>query len=550
MNKGLRLIKKNLALILVLLLSIENFAAVVGDNDGAAFITKAEFDSLKNNFQAQIDQYNTSIDSKIDGAIAEYLSGMNVAKSSTEKFFDGNGAKVLVCDTAEIDDLKWGKFGLELEHKTFYCGPWSDSYGWYGALGLLWWKAERTARSPFECFRYNKTTKKLIAYSDDLEVTYKTNRSVAKFTNFTLHTTTDTSSTFGLRWHSVGSVYYQPIPQTSEAAARTWIWNNIRSNTLTEDMENYNTYNTYLHSPNWFDVWASGVNISSMGTVSGATHQWDLSDELIINNESKILTIFDDTSNDKENMLWTPASATQVSIELGALKSDGHPTDDDFEFAINYDKDGRTLRYDTPGSAGVSLTASKLWGLNTNQSKYFKYGTTLTWSSKNDTTGSYPSSYSADYWYEPYFENSKEYSKNIINASATNALLNTYGTYGWAGKIVEGIPVAEVTAGDEVSFDITLPDELVLGFMTVPFSVGTKVKDVPARADLEIIIDGTQVTTHASKLVSAGMHKVTLKYNGVDKSAIFFKIGRPAADDGKSDRYLVTLPTEFVRTSY
>ena len=63
-------------------MSIESFGAVVGDNDGSAFITKAEFDSLKNNFQSQIDQYNTSIDSKIDGAIASYLSGITLEKKS------------------------------------------------------------------------------------------------------------------------------------------------------------------------------------------------------------------------------------------------------------------------------------------------------------------------------------------------------------------------------------------------------------------------------------------------------------------------------------
>ena len=63
-------------------MSINSFGAVVSDNDGSAFITKAEFDSLKNNFQSQIDQYNTSIDSKIDGAIAGYLAGVNIAKES------------------------------------------------------------------------------------------------------------------------------------------------------------------------------------------------------------------------------------------------------------------------------------------------------------------------------------------------------------------------------------------------------------------------------------------------------------------------------------
>lgn len=60
------------------LLCIESFAAVVSDNDGSAFITKSEFDSLKNNFQAQLDSYNTSIDSKIDNAIASYLSGITM----------------------------------------------------------------------------------------------------------------------------------------------------------------------------------------------------------------------------------------------------------------------------------------------------------------------------------------------------------------------------------------------------------------------------------------------------------------------------------------
>ena len=90
MNKASRLIKRYVALILVLLFSIESFAAVVGDNDGAAFITKAEFDSLKNDFQSQLDRYNSSIDNKIDGAIASYLSGISVAKQSSPRILVDN----------------------------------------------------------------------------------------------------------------------------------------------------------------------------------------------------------------------------------------------------------------------------------------------------------------------------------------------------------------------------------------------------------------------------------------------------------------------------
>ncbi len=89
MNKLYRLIKRRLALVLVLLLSIESFAAVVGDNDGAAFITKAEFDSMKNDFQSQLDRYNSSLDNKIDGAIAAYLSGVRVGKTNVLAFVGG-----------------------------------------------------------------------------------------------------------------------------------------------------------------------------------------------------------------------------------------------------------------------------------------------------------------------------------------------------------------------------------------------------------------------------------------------------------------------------
>ena len=90
MNKASRLIKRYIALILVLLFSIESFAAVVGDNDGAAFITKAEFDSLKNDFQSQLDNYNSSIDNKIDGAIASYLAGINIrTRSSANIIYSG-----------------------------------------------------------------------------------------------------------------------------------------------------------------------------------------------------------------------------------------------------------------------------------------------------------------------------------------------------------------------------------------------------------------------------------------------------------------------------
>ena len=84
MKNSTQLLRRILATFLVVLISINSFAAVVGDNDGAAFITKAEFESLKNDFQSQINRYNSSLDTKIDGAIASYISGLKIDIKPTD----------------------------------------------------------------------------------------------------------------------------------------------------------------------------------------------------------------------------------------------------------------------------------------------------------------------------------------------------------------------------------------------------------------------------------------------------------------------------------
>ena len=86
--------KKALCLVFAFLLSINSFAAVVSDNDGSAFITKAEFEEMKKDFNQQINNYNLSIDNKIDGAIATYLAGINITKEPEnywEKIMENSG---------------------------------------------------------------------------------------------------------------------------------------------------------------------------------------------------------------------------------------------------------------------------------------------------------------------------------------------------------------------------------------------------------------------------------------------------------------------------
>jgi hypothetical protein len=92
---------------------------VVSDNDGSAFITKAEFDSLKNNFQSQIDQYNTNIDSKIDNAIASYLSGIKVTLTETK---DVLYFKTLSSGTTEVAMKPYSSFAFSYGNPKIKAG--------------------------------------------------------------------------------------------------------------------------------------------------------------------------------------------------------------------------------------------------------------------------------------------------------------------------------------------------------------------------------------------------------------------------------------------
>ena len=76
MKKILKLSKRLLAFTISVLFSVNTYAAV-SSNDGSAFITKAEFDALVNTFNEQMDNYEASIVSKVDGAIANYLAGLS-----------------------------------------------------------------------------------------------------------------------------------------------------------------------------------------------------------------------------------------------------------------------------------------------------------------------------------------------------------------------------------------------------------------------------------------------------------------------------------------
>ena len=72
-------IRKCISLLFICFIMCYNgFAAIVSSDDGNAFITKHDFEELKKNLNAQIDNYNNSLSDKISGKIASYVSGIGL----------------------------------------------------------------------------------------------------------------------------------------------------------------------------------------------------------------------------------------------------------------------------------------------------------------------------------------------------------------------------------------------------------------------------------------------------------------------------------------
>ena len=109
MNRRLKRVRGLVAL-LIFVITFNSFSAVVGDNDGGAFITKSEFEALKNNFNSQVESYKNSITEKVDGAIAEYLAGINLKRTYTRSIIYEDAAKygVISISTASALDYQFG----------------------------------------------------------------------------------------------------------------------------------------------------------------------------------------------------------------------------------------------------------------------------------------------------------------------------------------------------------------------------------------------------------------------------------------------------------
>lgn len=99
MNNLLKISKKILLFILMLVFSINSFAAV-SIQDGSTFVTKAEFSVDMNNLSNRMSKLENSIDTKIDSYVSAYLNENGVWNGDKQKLhfddtvyvgFDGSG---------------------------------------------------------------------------------------------------------------------------------------------------------------------------------------------------------------------------------------------------------------------------------------------------------------------------------------------------------------------------------------------------------------------------------------------------------------------------
>ena len=199
--KSVKVYKKIIALVLILVMSINSFAAVVADNDGSAFITKAEFDSLKNNFQSQLDSYNSAIDNKIDTAIAGYLAGITVEQEMDLEslLYKNNEYKVVefsntwtpptttIGDKCTVASLFWSIWNFNV---------YVNSLGYYTVYECGWMNSTKDNSSTFITDTKGTTQTEICqpGYNEQYAKYYMDNGSFWKVTPY--------AYALAFRWHS------------------------------------------------------------------------------------------------------------------------------------------------------------------------------------------------------------------------------------------------------------------------------------------------------------------------------------------------------------
>ena len=231
-------LKRIFILLFILLFANNTIAAVVSDNDGSAFITKAEFDSLKTNFQLELNTYNTQIDSKIDDAISKYLTGVTVTVEPFnywEKIEETTGGNLYwQCSVNAGTENLTSQVNLSVTRELTekYARP--QAYGWWNSTS--------------ESYRWDATNQKVVT-SGGTEVTGVTkgkywirhfvNATTGGGTDIRYYDLIDFKGSFGNRYTGAGSTRYKD--HTWQVADTDWTGS--ATPTLPSELQTYYSSN-------------------------------------------------------------------------------------------------------------------------------------------------------------------------------------------------------------------------------------------------------------------------------------------------------------------
>ena len=197
---------------------------------------------------AQIDQYNTSIDQKIDGAIAAYLAGIRVSKTTEERFPVGAGEKAVLCWSDKITNMAFGKATLDFNFQItdFFNGP--DRAANNESAGSI--TMTRTGNSNYELFNCNASGNKFKYYTKNanIELTGAWN-----FIQRADYSGTTDSSNYKLRWHG-GAFGITTLNRASATAGS--------SNYYDDRFNKFGFATIYGTQLNYGNAWNGGVGAS------------------------------------------------------------------------------------------------------------------------------------------------------------------------------------------------------------------------------------------------------------------------------------------------
>ena len=534
--------KRLVALSLVLLLSIESFAAVVGDNDGAAFITKAEFDSLKSTFQAQIDRYNKSIDNKIDGAISAYLEGVQVAKTVQLKE-EFAGKKIMILNLDKIDKLKFGKMNFEIAASS---NNWT--YNWMnnpstginhssGSCSLYMARVDDNHGEGFETFLVD--TDKKLTYSDDFRIHWTATRYLVSHTS---SGGTYTTNTIWGRWHAS---YQQKLTSKGEEEPDYSI-----GETKFSDL---------LSNSSWLSFWQTGGVGFQCGGFGMRTEEAGEKDNP---NFNRYLT----SVNTYDEMIENPIISTEGTSGLkndvfvcldGKAMSAKQITQQE---SLYKRYDTSTYKYRLPSDAGLTTCAASTMTIPMWSNFSGSYKPTLvsgvTWvdyGRYSDRAGNSESSYIAG-TAAPFYEMIPKITEvNLDTLKDSVALSGVSESYqGWSGYLYQGIPLYRFDKDGKIKFSIDLSsvtEDVYLAVNDSPFEKTIGMITYKSRELPDCIgswtVDGTRYNTMACELSHGVTHDIEISIN--QKTPIFYKF--VLKDSNSKNKQTLILPQNITFTS-